>query len=144
MVFFFDIDIGSFTVTNSTEFLVLILLVFNLNKIPSLITYDKKLIKIPILYLCIGIFFLFISIFYLNTDFSRSIGVFRRLFIFPFLGIMVGRLMYYNEYNNQNFIPKIIKIFPYVLSLLVLIDLTIINYHFNTFSRYITRFDAFV
>ena len=42
--------------------------------------------------------------------------------------------MYYNEYNNQNFIPKIIKIFPYVLSLLVLIDLTIINYHFNTFQ----------
>tara|TARA_Y100001970_G_scaffold293438_1_gene440211 strand:- start:17799 stop:18707 length:909 start_codon:yes stop_codon:yes gene_type:complete len=73
-----------------------------------------------------------------------SIGTLRRLFIYPIIGILCGRLLFYYYANRCDIIIHSIKIYILIIPLILFLDIFLFEFYHSIYIRYIPRLDAFL
>lgn len=118
--FYFQFDIGTMTITNISELFVLIIVLTNLGylKILFLSPFWKKM---TLGALCIGSFWFIYSL--IGNQFGPTLGAFRRLILYPVIGLVAGALLSLSDQKEKSESLVIsLTYFPYVLTFLALVN----------------------
>lgn len=143
--YFFHLDVGGVAIINISEIIVLLLFLFNIKYIGNVMR-DLAFKRLVRTFVIIAILF-FIYSMYLKINghvHSYGIGEFKRIFYFPILGLLTGKLLQSRYYNNgSRVVFRSIKGFPFLVLLLLIVNL-FIGFREVKDNTFVVRFDAFI